>query len=120
MRMSEGKTKFVNLTPHPITVFKGEEKIEIPPSGEVARVGVEQKKVGELNGIPVHKSIFGDVEGLPEPRENTVYIVSTVVLQALKAKNIVRRDLVSPDTTPNGVVRDEEGRIIGVRGFQVV
>ena len=112
--------EFINLTPHPIIIYRGEEKIEIPPSGTIARVEVKQEKVGELDGIPVHKSTFGDVEGLPEPKENTIYIVSTVVLQALKAKGIERKDLVAPDTTPSGAVRDEEGRIVGVRGFQVV
>jgi len=39
-----------------------------------------------------------------------------LVLQA--ARN--RSDLVAPDTSPQGAVRDSNGRIIGVKAFQVV
>jgi len=28
-----------------------------------------------------------------------------------------RKDLLAPDTSPTGTVRDEEGKIIGFRGF---
>jgi len=43
-----------------------------------------------------------------------VYIVSSLVAQAVKG----RQDVVAPDTSPSGVVRDEQGRIIGVKRFQ--
>lgn len=110
--------ELINLTPHEITlVRKDGEKVVIPPSGKVARVRVEQKEVGEIDGFPVVQSEFGEVEGLPEEREGVIYIVSFPVLQALQG---TRSDVVAPDTSPQGAVRDEQGRIIGVKRFQVL
>jgi len=42
------------------------------------------------------------------------YIVSSLVAQALRGRN----DIIAPDTSPNNVVRDENGNIIGVKRFQ--
>ena len=108
--------KIKNLTPHEIKVVgeDGEVKMVIPPSGQVARVRAEQKVVGEIDGVPVVKTVFGDVEGLPEPREGVVYIVSSLVAQAVRE----REDVVAPDTSPLGAVRDADGRIVGVKRFQ--
>ena len=110
--------KLINLTPHEVTIYdeSGNVRLRIPPSGQVARVKPVQVKVGEVNGIPVFKTEFFEVEGLPDPQPNTIYIVSLLVLQACPH----RKDLVAPDTSPSGAVRDSEGRIIGTRGFQVL
>lgn len=122
--------EFVNLTPHPIVVVRGDcpSKIDqsrlteftlatIPPSGVVARVKTSREKVGEINGIPLYKTVFGEVEDLPEPEEGKVFIVSILVLQAVAGK---RNDVVAPDTSPSGAVRDPQGRIIAVKGFQIL
>jgi hypothetical protein len=61
-----------------------------------------------------------DVENLPPPEEGTVYVVSTFVLLALKEKGIERKDLLSPDTNPDSVIRDKDGKIIGIKYFQVL
>ncbi len=108
--------KLVNLTPHEINIIS-EEGIELrlPPSGEVARATSSTEEVGEVNGIKVVKSTFGSVTGLPEPVEDTIYIVSMLVLQALKG---ARTDVVGPDTGPESAVRDADGKIIGVKRFQ--
>jgi len=58
---------------------------------------------------------YGEIEGLPDPQPGVVYIVSMVVRQAAQAQG--RTDVVSPDTSPQGAIRDEQGRIIAVRGF---
>lgn len=110
--------QLINLTPHTVTIVDEESRkiLEVPPSGQVARVEVMREPVGTLNGVPLVHNRYGDVQGLPEPREGTVYIVSLVVLQALQGK---RNDVVAPDTSPAGAVRDEEGRIIGVKAFVV-
>jgi len=118
--------KLINLTPHEITLYDREGKkvlARIPSSGE-ARVKVEQELVGWvfLEGnlkIPVYASMFGEVIGLPdpEPETETIFIVSFPVLQAMAGK---RQDLVSPDTTPNGVVRDPNGKVLGVKSFQTL
>jgi len=55
--------EFVNLTPHEIKIVgeDGEIKLVIPPSGKLARVSTKQVKVGEVNGIPIVKTEFGEV-----------------------------------------------------------
>jgi hypothetical protein len=114
---------FINLTPHKITVYdsKGEKIItEIPPSGLVARVSTVSRVVGEIAGIPVRRVEYGEIENLPDPMPDTYYVVSTVVLIALREKGIRRSDVISPDTNPDSAVRDSEGRIVGVRFFQII
>jgi hypothetical protein len=114
---------FINLTPHKVTVYDLEGKkviAEIPPSGMVARVAVTSRIVGEIAGIPVRKTEYGEVENLPDPMPDTYYVVSTVVLIALKEKGIHRPDVIAPDTNPDSVIRDSEGRVIGVRFFQTL
>jgi hypothetical protein len=108
--------ELVNLTPHEVRVMgeNGKIRLVVPPSGKVARVKTVQAVVGNVNNIPVVRTTFGDVEGLPEPRENIVYIVSSIVAQAVPH----REDVIAPDTSPQGVVRDEQGRIVGVKRFQ--
>jgi len=113
----------VNLTPHDIVIYDedGETvKLVIKPSGKVARVTVKRKKVGKINGVPVYRNEFSEVEGLPFPKRGVVYIVSILVQQALKLRGIKRKDIVSPDTSPEGVVRDKNGRILGTKGFQII
>ena len=105
--------KIVNLTPHPIVIINGEDSIKIEPSGELARCQTTRKVVGTLsiNGIdvPATKTEFGEVVGLPEPKENVAYIVSALVAQACPT----RSDLCIPDDS----VRDNEGKIIGCRAL---
>jgi hypothetical protein len=116
--------KIVNLTPHEVTVYDADGNIvlRIPPSGLVARVSAKEVQIGTINGVPVLKTEYGDVENLPAPQENTVYVVSLLVLQALKAQGVSRTDVVAPNTGPGplGAVRDQQGRILGVRSFIVL
>lgn len=106
--------KIINLTPHEINIFTAEGgKIKIPPSGTVARVSVQRQKVGEITvdgkTIPIHKNVYGEVENLPDPKPDTIYIVSSLVAQAVPH----REDVLIPDDA----VRDAEGKIIGVKGL---
>ena len=103
------KTEFVNLTSHTITeVTTG---TIIPRSGIVARIKAATNKVTKHNEIPVYQTIFGEIEGLPEPKENTIYIISALALNAVP-KN--RTDVVSPGR----VCKSEHGEIIGCIGFR--
>ena len=88
----------------------------------LARVATKEERVGTINGVPVYRTTYTEVEGLPEPEPGTVYIVSLLVLQALQARRVQRSDVVAPNTspTPNGAVRDAQGRIVGVRSFVVL
>ena len=113
--------KIVNLTPHEVTIYlpSGEVK-RIPPSGVVARVKTFREEAGTLEGIPLVTVRYGEVEGLPkEPEPDTYYIVSVLVAQALVSDPKWRGKLLVPDTSPQGAVRDKDGRIIGVKALQV-
>lgn len=110
----------INLTPHDVIVYDMDGKHIIrtyPASGTIARVKSSTEIVGEADGIPVARTTFGEIEGLPVPQPGTKYIVSLLVLQAAAGK---RDDLIGPDTSPGSVVRDESGQIIGVRRFQIL
>ena len=103
--------RIVSLLKHSITVVVGEEKKVFVPSGQEARCSVATEKATEIDGIPVNRSVFGQVLGLPEPVEGTIYIVSTLVAQQAR-----RPDVVSPDTGPTAI--REGGQVVAVRGFQ--
>lgn len=104
---------FINLTPHTVNlVLDNGDKITIPASGTIARVGMDQVKVGDIDGIPVFRTVFSkDITDLPAPTDDTFFIVSTLVAQAA----VGRDDLV----VPANLIRDDNGVIIGASGFQV-
>ena len=128
----------INCTPHDIVFiveshiddeFYTIERFIIKKSGIVPRVKEVENKIdvfkasvtresdikedGYDNGwnlyIDIMKKSFSEVEGLPEPKKDTYYVVSALVAGA--AKN--RDDLL----IPNDIIRDEEGRIIGCRSL---
>lgn len=107
--------RIINLTPHQVTVRTESGDRVFEPSGQVARVTVSSVQIDEIDGIPIFSQTFGEIEGLPEPQEGTIYIVSLVVRQAAQAQG--RTDVVSPDTSPQGAIRNEQGQIVAVRGF---
>lgn len=105
----------VNLTPHRIVLFLGGEKIIYSSSKKraICRVRSKQVKLKTINKIPLRHITYLDTELLPEPKQDTYYLVSLVVAQ----NNKDRKDLICPDTSPSSVVRDEDGRMLGVTGF---
>ena len=108
-------TKIVNLTPHALNVYKDDAVILTVESSGVARVGQSVEDAGSINDIPVRKSVWGEVEGIPDPKDGVIYVVSALV----RTRVADRDDVVSPDTSPSGAVRDDAGRIVGVRGFLI-
>lgn len=108
--MCENKrTVMINLTPHEVNIITENNTITIHTSGNIARCKTERNMIGNINGIPVTSTVLGEVEGLPEPQEGTIYVVSSLVAQACKD----RTDIFIPDDT----VRDGEGKIIGCRSL---
>lgn len=99
---------FINLTSH--TIKEVTSGIIIPASGRVARLKSTTIKVGDHLGAPIYSSQFGDVEGLPEPQEGVIYIVSSLCLNGITNRN----DVVSPGS----LQRDEHGRPFGCVGFR--
>lgn len=111
MNLKEKNLEVVNLTPHSINIVGGP---TFEPSGQVARISSTNESAGELliNGesVPLITQVFGEVIGLPEKREGTMFIVSGLVFSHSK-----RRDLL----VPGEQVRDDAGRVIGCKSFQV-
>lgn len=105
--------EIINLTPHDVTFILPEgEEVVIKPSGELARVATSEKTIGSINGIPVTKTVFKEVENLPEPKDGTVFVVSMAV-----ASRVPEREDVF---IPSNSVRDDRGRIIGARTLGVM
>lgn len=102
--------KITNLTPHEVTVLDASNNIISRfPSAGIARAAQYREKIGEIDGIPVSRTSYGEVENLPEQEAGTVYIVSILTAQAAP----YRKDLYIVDDT----VRDDAGRIIGCRAL---
>lgn len=101
--------EIMNLTPHSITFMVGDTKLVIEPSGSVARVSATTEVVGEVKvgdlTIPITSTVFGQVEGLPDQTDDTIFIVSSLVAGRVPD----RKDVF----IPNESIRDDKGRIIG-------
>lgn len=108
--------KIVNLTPHALNLISKDGAVTIPPSGTVARVAVTRETIGaiEVDGvsIPINRTVYGAVEGLPDPAPDTVYVVSALVAQAVTG----REDVLFVDD----LVRDDQGRVVGARALAKV
>jgi hypothetical protein len=98
----------INLTPHTITeVTTG---VAIPASGRVVRIKASTVKTSDFLGFPIFESILGSIEGLPEPEEGVMYLVSALVMSACPH----RMDLLAP----GNAVRNEHGQTCGCVGFR--
>ena len=100
-----------NLTPHTINFVTNEGRpiMDVKPDGRIARVSVKTATVGDIDGIPVTKSVYGEVMDLPEPEEGTIYIVSSLVAGRVPERGDV--------FIPNESVRDAKGRIVGCKSL---
>ena len=103
--------KFVNLTPHDITVVVNGKTTVFPKTETVARCEMVRDKVDVINGIPIYATRYGNVTNLPPMQKNVIYIVSAMV----KEKEYTRHDLVSP----GNLIRDDRGVVTGCDGFHV-
>ena len=126
----------INLTPHTINIFRSglagpEPVVNIPPSGQVARLEVSRQETANLihvngdevcdpqdafGGVALYKSVFGNpvlMEGdkevpFPEEKPNILYVVSS----------LFRSGFDRPDLyVPGELVRDSDGRPIGCKGL---
>ena len=111
-------TGLVNLTPHAFNIADANGNIiaTIGASGDVARVDTSKTPVRPvvIDGlnIPVARTDFGAVSGIPAPVDGVVFITSTLVAQAAR-----RPDVVSPDTGPSAI-RRADGQVKAVVAFQ--
>ena len=99
----------VILTPHPIVIDDGTTVLTIVPSGTIARVTTSLTDLGD----GLFTRTWGDVVDLPDPQDNTIYIVSAMVA----GRVLDRTDVASPAT--DMAKRDDNGRIVSVPGLIV-
>ena len=108
----------INLTPHPIALY-GNSPLEdgpaevIPPSGTVARLATIELGTQYPAPLLSYELVeYGRARDLPQPAENTLYIVSLVVALAVRGRD----DLLAPYLE----VRNTEGTMVGCRFLQKV
>ncbi len=108
--------KIINLTPHALNIHTDcNGVINLPPSGDVARVSMSSKPNGFLPcndssvGIPLFKTSYGEVNGLPDPVDGIAYVVSGMV-----SASVSRADVFSP----GDLIRDESGKPVGCKGLK--
>jgi hypothetical protein len=98
---------YINLTPHAIVLNDGR---VFEASGTIARVSSSYTSVVD----DVCEQTFGDVQDLPDAIEDTRYIVSAMILAAVKGQ---RNDVVAPATGHSECVRNEKGHVVSVPCF---
>ena len=99
-------SNFINFTPHAITLNDG----RTFPSAGIARVSNSFTNFVD----DVCDVTYGDITGLPDPVDGTMYIVSAMVLVAAKAAG--RTDCIAPATGHPECIR-KDGFIVSVPGF---
>ena len=93
----------INLTPHASTIGTNTTTI-IEPSGTLARVTSQSVASGEYEGIPVVRTVYGAVEGMPNPP--VPCLVSGMVLAQLGEE--WRGIAFAPATGPSdGAIRSD-------------
>lgn len=110
-KMLHEETTIINLTPSAVTFYAQDGKtiLNTIPSSGVARAEQTRESLGDINGIPVCKTSYGKVEGLPAPQENTIYIVSVLTAQVASGRD----DLYIVDD----LVHDPSGQILGCKAL---
>ena len=104
--------KIINMTPHQVVVVAKEgEVVKTFPSEGTIRLSMKTVEVGEIGGIRLTKTEYGEPEGLPEDADGVYYIVSAMV----KAACPDRHDLLVPAEQ----VRNTAGQIIGCRSLGI-
>jgi len=103
--------KFLNLTPHEITIVEGSETRVMPPDGPAPRLAAERRPLGQLGGISMVRTTMGSPEGLPPFDDGTVLIVSALVAEHPSLSH--RADLAYPGEP----IRDAAGKILGAKGL---
>lgn len=102
--------KVINLTPHNVDICDEYGRIvrTYYANGKVARVNNGYEYVDYVCGVPL--VVRGDekVIDLPEPQEDTLYIVSNIILSYCPD----RMDLIAPVMQVK-----HNGRVVGCRAF---
>lgn len=107
----------INLTNHEFKEFIS--GLTVPVSGlGVARVECKKEIIHRSRlGFNISKTVYGKIVGLDVENidPTKLYIVSAVVLNAIQDKGLQFDNVVAPAET----IRDDDGNVIGARGFRV-
>ena len=108
------ETQLVNLTPHPIVILIGQDRLTIPVGGDPARLQARKTDSNTIfwNGtaITVYEQVHEEPVGLPRPQRGITLIVSRVVAERYP----LRDDLVFP----SDLERDfRSGEVIACRSL---
>ena len=113
LTVQHGAKTYINMCgKHTVKIYnKGTDDLvlEVPFSGVQARRAESSEMFAEDQGIQMYKTLYGEVEGLPEEQDGVVIIVSMAVRQALPD----RKDLASPGS----LRKDESGQPTGCYGL---
>ena len=108
----ETKMEILNLTPHPVNIINGEGVMTatFPVAGPAPRLAELVESLPAVDGLPVNKVSYSEeITNLPAPHKGVLLIVSRITAAAVTS----REDILFP----HGEVRDENGRILGVRAL---
>lgn len=111
--VKHGTKTYVNMCgKHTVKVYNKVDDtlvVEVPFSGVQARRAESSEMFAEDSGLQMFRTVYGEVEGLPEEQDDVVVIVSMAVRQALPN----RKDLASPGS----LRKDESGIPTGCYGL---
>jgi hypothetical protein len=112
--MSREDIRFVNLTPHEITIVDTKNRRFDFVSHGVARVFLLERVGKPIGDIPVVTTpSIGNLIGLPNPTSGIAFIVSREVLNHPDVAG--RTDVFAPATRPrHNPFHDANGKVIGV------
>lgn len=119
LEVEYGGVKFKNLTPHRVNLVRADgreftELFHIDSCG-IVRLHEEKEVVKQIGEININHKKYSNAEGLPNMVDNTFYIVSAPVANAIK-----RDDLLIVDDTVISIslaTRNEKGQIVGCKAF---
>ena len=105
-----------NLTKRPIRIKVGDNlKIYWPDENNgPASVQSITTPVGTVDEVPVTKTSFGEITGLPKERDGVVYIVSAITARA--ARELGRVDCF----VPNEAVMGDDGEVLHYKSLGIV
>ncbi len=126
--MDKANKKPINLTPHDIAVFSSRSPSapSTPACSTIFKRGsfvarlisedqIEFTELSNIIGVPVFsRPVYTHATGLPEDKTTNI-IVSMIVAKYLISGSGKWKGMVfAPDSGPKSVVRNEDGRVIGV------
>lgn len=108
--------KIRNFTSHNVRLIIDKNTFLDLPSEGTARMVHNSEQFETVDvcdyKVPILRSTFGPVIGLPDPEDDTLFIVPAIVHQALTGR--VRNDLLMV----SNAIRDEKtGKVLGCQGF---